>query len=326
MTALWLITGMQLKKEVSFSGSTMGTTYHITVIMSYFDDAAPLKARIDKRLAEINQSMSIYLKDSDISRLNSRPAHSFVQVSDDFIQVMKTAKELYTVTRGAWDGTVGPLVNLWGFGTRENKRQIPLADDIRKTMESVGFNRIGIVKEHYLSKQDAEVFLDLGSIAKGFGVDQVAKLIEDNGIHDFIVEIGGEIYAAGLRKDGQEWRVGVNTPQKDAPADQVYKVVHLRDKAMATSGDYRNFLEMDGKIYSHVIDPKTGYPVSNHVVSVSVIADSCTYADGLATAVMVMGKTQGLKLVNSLNNVECLIIVMEKDGTLTDYYSTGFTR
>ncbi len=319
-----LLAGTGLKKEITLSGQTMGTTYHIKIITTYFDNLTSLKNQINKRLDEINKSMSIYMKESDISKFNTSPLNTRIQVSDDFILVMKTGKSLYIQTQGAWDGTVGPLVNLWGFGSKEMGSEIPSEDKIKKELEKVGFDRIEILEDRYLSKNNSTVSLDLGSIAKGYGVDQVAKLIKNNNIEDFLVEIGGEVYASGRRKDGKSWRIGINTPRKDASANQVHKVVNLYNKAMATSGDYRNFIEIDGKIYSHIIDPRTGYPVSNQVVSVSIISDSCTYADGLATAVMVMGKTKGLELVSHLNNTECMIVIMEKDSTLVEHYSDGF--
>ncbi len=319
-----LIAGTGLKKEVTLSGRTMGTTYHIKIITTYFENLTSLKNRINTRLDEINKSMSTFMKESDISKFNESPSNTRIQVSDDFIQVVKTAKKLYAQTQGAWDGTVGPLVNLWGFGNQEQKSRIPLKGNIKKELEKVGFDQVKILENRYLLKKNIAVSLDFGSIAKGYGVDQVAQLIKSNDLENFLVEIGGEVYASGKRKDGKNWRVGINTPRKDSFLNQVHKVVNLHNKAMATSGDYRNFIEIDGKIYSHVIDPRTGYPVSNQVVSVSIVSDSCTYADGLATAVMVMGKTKGLELVNQMDNTECLIIIMEKNGTLTNYYSNGF--
>jgi thiamine biosynthesis lipoprotein len=138
------------------------------------------------------------------------------------------------------------------------------------------------------------------------------------------VEIGGEVFAAGLRKDGKEWRIGINRPQKNAPIDQVYKVVDLQNKGFATSGDYRNYFEVNQHRFSHVIDPRNGFPVDNGVVSVSIIANTCTFADGLATAVMVLGHKKGLDLVNRLDNTECFIVTQKEDGTLVDHYSKGF--
>lgn len=138
------------------------------------------------------------------------------------------------------------------------------------------------------------------------------------------MEIGGEVFAAGFRKDGKEWRIGINKPQKNAPIDQVYKVLNLQDKGFATSGDYRNYFEVNQKRFSHVIDPRNGYPVDNGVVSVSIIANTCTFADGLATAVMVLGHKKGIDLVNRLDNAECFIVVNREDGALIDHYSKGF--
>ena len=316
--------GCPAQKEVSFSGRTMGTVYSIKIITSYFEGLDGLKQEIDDRLDEINRSMSVYIKDSEISLFNQSPPWKPLAVSEDFLTVIKTANKLYRQTEGSWDGTVGPLVNLWGFGTAEHNRQIPPREEIDRLLLETGFDNIEIIENKYLSKKKSDMFLDLGSIAKGYGVDQIAKLIREKGIKNYLVEIGGEVYAEGYRQDGGKWRIGINKPEKGAPFNQIYKIVSLRNKAMATSGDYRNFFEKNGKIYSHVIDPKTGYPVANQVVSVSIIADSCTYADGLATAVMVMGSKKGIDLINRLDNIEGLIIVMENDGRLTDHVSKGF--
>jgi thiamine biosynthesis lipoprotein len=167
------------------------------------------------------------------------------------------------------------------------------------------------------------VTLDLSSIAKGYGVDQVAELMRQAGFVDFLVEIGGEVFAAGVRSDGRPWRVGINRPKADARIDEVYQIVSLQDRAFATSGDYRNFFLQDGVRYSHIIDPKTGRPVGNGVVSVSIVADNCTLADGLATAVMVMGAQKGLALINRLAGVQGLITVELPDGSLQDHPSEG---
>jgi thiamine biosynthesis lipoprotein len=180
------------------------------------------------------------------------------------------------------------------------------------------------VEPHFLVKNLAAVTLDLNSIAKGYAVDQVSALIASAGHKNYLVEIGGEVYAAGVRPDGKYWRVGINRPQKDAAFNEVYKIVSIDNQAFATSGDYRNFFEIDGVRYSHVIDPRSGHPVSNGVVSVSIIADNCTLADGLATAIMVMGVENGISLINRLDNVEGLIVVEESDGSLNDFYSTAF--
>ena len=171
------------------------------------------------------------------------------------------AQKVFTITDGAWDGTVKPLVDLWGFGT-EGIKAVPPPAAVRQRLQAVGFDAIQIVDDRFLVKRKATVNLDLASIAKGYGVDQIAALLRDSGVENFLVEIGGEVYATGYRKDGLPWRVGINTPRKDASSDQVYMVVNLTNGAMATSGDYRNFFEIDQKRYSHVIDPLSGYPVA----------------------------------------------------------------
>jgi thiamine biosynthesis lipoprotein len=319
------LVGCSARKETVFSGRTMGTTYSVKVVGGYFQNTGGLQEKIDRQLKAINQSMSTYLVDSEISKFNRlKKADSRFEVTNDFLQVMRVAASIYRLSDGAWDGTVDPLVNLWGFGRKGGGGAIPDNQKVHKLLKNVGFDFIKILDDSYLLKTNPSVTLDLGSIAKGFGVDQIAELIRAEGFKDFLVEIGGEVYAAGFRKEGRPWRVGVNRPQKDAPINQVYKVVPLTDKAMATSGDYRSFFEINGKRYSHVIDPRTGHPVANGVVSASVIADNCTFADGLATAIMVMGRAKGLALVNRLDGVECLIVVRQADGKLQDHYSRGF--
>ena len=191
-------------------------------------------------------------------------------------------------------------------------------------MPDIGFENIIVLNPGFLEKKRAAVTVDLASIAKGYGVDEIAALLRSLGFINYLVEIGGEIFAAGYRKNDTRWRIGINRPRADAPFDEVYKVVDLHNQAFATSGDYRNFFEVDGIRYSHVIDPRSGYPVANGVVGVSIVADTCTMADGLATAVMVMGGQKGMELIDRLDGVESLIVVEQTDGSLVDYYSKGF--
>jgi thiamine biosynthesis lipoprotein len=312
------------KREHLIEGRTMGTTYHITVVTGYFKGIGGLKEKIDARLDEINHVFSTYIKDSEISRFNAlNKADEKFRVSDDFIQVMKVGRKIHQLSEGAWDGTVNPLVELWGFGPTRREARMPPENEINALLPNIGFDRIHFKQPNFIVKDSELITLDLNSIAKGFAVDQVSQLVAANGFENYLVEIGGEVYAAGYRKDGKKWRVGINRPQKDAAFTEVYKVVPLSNRAFATSGDYRNFFEIDGVRYSHVINPRTGYPVSNGIVGVSIIADNCTLADGLATAIMVMGAQKGIQLVNRLDNVECFIVVEKPDGSLLDYYSTG---
>jgi thiamine biosynthesis lipoprotein len=311
-------------EEYPFSGRTMGTTYHIKIVAEKINDEAALQVQIDRCLEKINQSMSTFRPDSEISRFNAlRDTHRAFSVSNDFLQVMLTGKALYRMTHGSWDGTVTPLVLLWGFGKAAPIKKLPAPEAITRARQQVGFDAIEISPRGYLKKSRADLSVDLASIAKGYGVDQMALLLKNMGYDHFLVEIGGEVFAAGRRLDGTLWRVGINRPFKGGALDAVYKVVTLKNRAMATSGDYRNYVEIDGRSYSHIIDPRTGYPVDNGVVSASVVADNCTLADGLATALMVMEAEKGVSLLNNLQDVEGLIVVQRSDGTLEDHWSKG---
>jgi thiamine biosynthesis lipoprotein len=317
--------GCDGKKEHLIQGRTMGTTYHIRVVTGFFQGISGLKEKIDKRLVEINTAMSTYQKDSEISRFNELDQTGIkFKISDDFYRVMKTAQAIHRLSDGAWDGTINPLVDLWGFGRAGTKNKTPHDAEITTLLSHVGFENIGVLDDGFLIKKRADVTLDLSSIAKGYGVDQVAVAIQNEGYQNYLVEIGGEVFASGYRKDGGLWRIGINRPQIDAGFDEVYKVVHLHNRAFATSGDYRNFFVVDGIRYAHIIDPRSGYPISNRVVSVTIIADTCTYADGLATAIMVMGARTGIELIDHLDSVEGLIVVEQLDGSLKDHYSKGF--
>jgi len=320
-----LSSACEAQREHLIQGRTMGTTYQVKVVAGYIQSVSGLKAKIDDRLEEINRRMSTYQKDSEISRFNSsREVGQKYQISDDFFQVMRAGQKIHRLSDGAWDGTVNPLVDLWGFGRGGRQDQIPPQSEIAARLAEVGFANIDVVDPGFLVKKRAAVTVDLSAIAKGYGVDQVAALLRSKGFENFLVEIGGEVYAAGHREDGRQWRIGINRPRLDAAFDDVYKVVALRNKGFATSGDYRNFFEIDGVRYSHVIDPRTGYPVSNGVVSVSIITGTCAMADGLATAVMVMGVGKGMELIDRLDGVEGLIVVEQNDGMLADYPSRGF--
>jgi thiamine biosynthesis lipoprotein len=322
---LLLFQGCRSEKEVVFSGRTMGTTYHIKGVAGYFKRTSGLQDRIDARLAAINQSMSTYIADSEISRFNrSTITNEPLHVGDDFFQVFRKAQQLHTLSGGAWDATIKPLVDLWGFGNREPGDRLPNAAIVHSTLKAVGFDHIQSPGQGEIQKKLPSVTLDFASIAKGYAVDQIALLLIDAGIGDFIVEIGGEVFASGVRQDGEKWRVGINLPDKQASLQDLYSVVRLSNRAMATSGDYRNFIERDGVVYSHIIDPRTGYPIQNNVASVTITAPDCTMADGLATAVVVMGMQKGKALIETLPGIEGLIIVRDPDGTLRDFPSSGF--
>lgn len=318
-----IVSGCKGNEPVTFTGRTMGTVYHITIITENSELLSVLPEKITDRLESINTSMSMFDKSSELSRFNASPKDTRFCVSDPFMKVFRTGQDLYRMADGAWDGTVGPLVNLWGFGPALKTENIPDAEAIEKVLAAVGFDKIKTVDGHCLIKTVDGIQLDFGSIAKGFAVDEIVELLMSRNIHNYLVEIGGEVRAGGT-KNGKIWNVGINTPAPDAPVDQVILAIELKDRAIATSGDYRNFRTDNGKNYSHEIDPITGWPIKNNVAGVSVIADNAMFADGLATALMVMGETKGLALVNSLDHVDCLYIVRDKAKGFRLMPSKGF--
>ena len=323
-TLLFCASGCNAEKQVVLSGKTMGTTWRVVISSSEKDVPADIKKDIIQKLKDVNKSMSLFDDDSELSRFNRSVAiKDRFCGSDEFISLCKAGKKLYDLTSGAWDGTIGPLVNLWGFGNVKKEVYVPSDIKIKEKLRSTGFNHIRFTDKHCLVKDIPGIVLDLGSIAKGYGVDELADLLRKNGINNFLVEIGGEIYASG-NKSKKRWKVGVKTPEFLPQSIKIYKAVELENMAIATSGDYRNYREFDGKFYSHIISPSTGYPVKNKVASVSVIAENTAFADGLATAVMVMGVTEGLQLVNSLKDVECFIITREGNGKYLAHTSGGW--
>jgi FAD:protein FMN transferase len=312
------------KRQYTLSGRTMGTFYTIKFISSKKISLVLWKARVDKRLKDINKRLSMYDPDSELSLFNGQKINTPVKVSSDFYATLLTAKKLYNLSGGSWDGTVKPLVDLWGFGTKKSIHQIPEPEKIAQALSKTGFHHIEIKGRQKILKT-SDITLDLGSIAKGYAVDALAKIFISSGIHDVLVEIGGELYGSGRNKKGKPWSVGISKPDKQFANQNLYKIISLNNHAIATSGNYRIFFEIKGKTFSHIIDPKTGFPVDNKIVSASVISDNCTFADGLATALMVMDVQKALALVNSLSDTECLII-QKKTTRFISYPSDNFDR
>lgn len=312
-----------IKNKYSVSGKTMGTYYNVLLYTHKKVKTSDLKQKIDAQLRIINLQMSYYLNSSELSKFNRANKDETINISKDFYKVITQANVLYDITNGAWDGTVRPIYELWKFDkSQKNIQKIPVSEQIKASLKKTGFNNI-IIAGKTLTKTIPFLKLDLGSIAKGYGVDVVATLLNRLGHKDFFVEIGGEIYVSGRKNHNKKWNIGISNPKHDN-TKETYKVLNLSDKAIATSGTYLNFFELNGKTYSHIINPKTGWPVNNDIVSVSVLADNCTFADGLATALMVMGKQKGLELINRLDNVECMIVIKTKDERLIPIFSKNF--
>lgn len=273
------------KEVVEITGRTMGTTYSVK-IADPVENTKSLQGEIDKVLEEVNRQMSTYRKDSEISRVNQSPGDQHIKISPWFYKVLDFSIDLARKTEGAYDPTVGPLVNLWGFGP-DGERKVPSEGDIKEAKALVGYEKITLYPgETALSKAKDLLYIDLSSSAKGFGVDAVSEKLLDLGFQNHLIEIGGELRARGEKK-GQAWKVAIEKPQENGRALQ--KILVLEDKSIATSGDYRNFFKEGGKRYSHTMDKNTGKPVKTDLLSVSVLASDCMTADAWATALMALG-------------------------------------
>lgn len=281
---------------LSISGMTMGTSYHIKLVPATGQriNLPSLKEQISSRLAGIDNKMSTYKKDSEVSSFNRHSGESWLPISAETMTVISTAQQISQLSDGAFDITIGKLVNLWGFGPTINIDAIPDADAIQALQSQVGYHKLELRQAPAaLRKSSNTVYLDLSAIAKGYAVDAIAQLLLDNRINNFMVEIGGEIITHGHKQQQQPWVIGIESPI--AGQRSISKKLHLPDVAMATSGDYRNYFEHENARYSHTIDPTTGYPIKHRLASVTVIDRSCMRADALATAIMVMGPDKGLE-------------------------------
>jgi thiamine biosynthesis lipoprotein len=308
-------------QESYLTGPTMGTTYNIKFVPVDKLDEKVLKEQIDQLLQDINQLMSTYIKDSELSQFNQWKSVEPFPMSLQTIEVLKEAKRLGKISAGLLDVTVGPLVNLWGFGPQSRPEKIPSDKLIQATRQLVGLEKL-ILGPTWASKTNPDLYVDLSTIAKGYAVDQITQLLKANNIENLLVEIGGEMRLSGVKASGEAWKIAIEKPEAEQRAAQ--EIISIGDNAVATSGDYRIYYEQDGVRYSHLIDPSTGYPITHNVVSVTVIHPSSMTADGLATALIVMGKEKALALAEK-SNIAVLLITKEKDG-FNEYTSDKFVQ
>jgi len=299
------------KKEILLQGRTMGTTYNIKVVGTKGQVIElELQQQIDAALKQVNQEMSTYIKDSEISKFNQSTSTVPVEVSPGFARVLKESIRLGQLSEGKLDVTVGPLVNLWGFGPEQRPETVPNDEILAATKKRVGLHNL-ILEGNFLSKKVPDLYIDLSTIAKGYGVDVIAELIEKNGITRYLVEIGGEMRLRGFKHTGELWAIAIEKPITNERS--VQQVIIPKDNAVATSGDYRNYFEVDGVRFSHIIDPATGKPINHKLVSVTVIHPSSMTADGLSTTLMVMGKEKGMAFAVK-NNLAALFISKTENG------------
>ena len=325
---IFLIIGVSACQQTNYeilalNGLTMGTTYSVKINAdNAFVEKNKISDGIDEILSEINQSMSTYIKESELSNINFSTVSDWQSISDDLFEVIDHAINVSLKTNGAFDITIAPLVNLWGFGPDKLQNKIPTDEIIELTKKNTGYKKISIDKSlKKISKLDPNLHIDLSGIAKGFAVDKIARYLDKRGFKNYLVEIGGELIGKGLNKDNEIWQIGIENPNNNS--DTIKRIIQLKDMAMATSGNYMNYFEKDGVRYSHTINPVTGKPIKHKLASVTVLDNSAMNADALATAFMVLGPEKALSLANNLKIAVYLII---KDGkSFEEKYNDYFT-
>ncbi|WP_439651393.1 FAD:protein FMN transferase [Photobacterium atrarenae] len=309
------------REMIHLNGSTMGTYYSIKLIKQEgLPPSSEIQAEIDRRLELVNDQMSTYRKHSELSQFNQSRSTAPVPVSAATAKVVSEAIRLAKLTDGALDVTIGPVVNLWSFGPEARPERSPTAEEIAERQQRVGIRHLSVHGES-LQKGIPDLYVDLSSIAKGYGVDVVADYFDELQVSDYLVEIGGELRLKGHNKEGAPWRIAIEKPTEDG-SRAVQEIIEPGDMAVATSGDYRNYFEQDGVRYSHLIDPKTCQPITNRVVSVSVLHPSSMTADALATAFSVMGKEKSLALAEQ-ENLPVLLVVKTDEG-FSEFTSSAF--
>lgn len=293
----------------------MGTIIYNVKYIGFGDEVN--QKETDSLLVAFNQSLSTYINDSEISVLNQEGKLSYQ--SSFFYPVLQMSQEIYETTGGTFDPTVGPLINAWGFGP---ERQLPEVDSITvdSLLNVIGFNQVRFDDERVSVSQNLQ--LDFSAIAKGYAVDLVGELLEKKGVENYLVEIGGEVKCKGINQEGKSWSLGIEDPTVQTQDQIPLAVVRLKDKSLATSGNYRNYYEKEGRIYAHIIDPRTGYTAKHNLLSASVFADDCMTADAYATSFMVLGLEESKQIIER-EPIEAFLIYQDESGELKSYVSEG---
>ena len=305
-----------------FEGDALGTTYHIKAFPSK-DSKAVQKKDIDSVITAINASLSTYQSNSLISRINKGDV---LKLDQHFIDVYRVAKKIYRETGGLYDPTIGILVNAWGFGPQQKIKNIERDSTIVDSLKQfVGYDFLSIDENGFLKKRYPQVYIDYNSIAKGYAIDCVGKMLSDKGIQNYLVEIGGEVLAKGKNvAKNRAWLVAIDNPDRQHGSKFISEIA-LTDQAIATSGNYRKYYidKKTGRKYVHTLDPRTGYPVQRHILSASVIADNCTLADGYATAFMVMGYKAAEKFLKLHPELQAFLVYSDDQGKIKTFKTKG---
>lgn len=301
-------------EEYVFLGNTMGTSWSVKVTTDAKLDSAVLRNEIQSLMDEVNAKMSNWVVDSEVSQFNMGAAGCYA-ISQDTAKVVSASLSISQATNGVFDVTAGPLIELWGFGTDFGVDQSPDLADIQLQMANIGYEKIRL-EDNELCKDIDQLSINLSATAKGYGVDLVADYLEQKSLNNYLVEIGGELRVSGFNLSGSQWRVGIETPSDygfvDSAGRTVQEVIEISDHALATSGDYRNFFIDQGVRYSHVIDPRSGYPILQDVASVTVIHSSALWADGWATALLAVGPERAMQLAEEHNLAVYMVLRSEQ--------------
>ncbi len=309
---------------MSLGGQTMGTTYRVELVdVPQAIDKNTLAREIDGLLETVNQQMSTYRPDSELSHFNAAAAGIWMPISTDTRSVIDEALRVSRLTGGVFDPTVGPIVDLWGFGPGVGQQRVPSSDDIAVAREAVGFAKVETqIDSPAVTKRESAVRLDLSGVAKGFGVDKVAEHLDARGISNYLVEVGGELRGSGHGPEGRPWRVGIEKPTV-SPGD-LQRIVDLNREGLATSGNYRIFFQHDGHRYSHIVNPGTGRPVDHDLASATVVAATTMEADALSTSLLVLGPEAGMRF--AAEHDIAAFFITGSGGSFTEAPSPAFER
>ncbi len=318
VTIITLIPKNDSMKLSHMTGQTMGTIGYNVKVSAVHE--VEYKESIDSLLTIFNQSLSVYIPDSEISTFNQTDTLS--NPSDLFLDVFYKSKEIYEQTNGTFDPTVGPLIGLWGFGPNEPLSN-PDSTKIDSVLLLISLDKVTL--ENGLMTKDKNVQLDFGAIAKGQAVDEVSQFLENKGETNYLVEIGGEVRCKGLSEKGQAWKIGIEDPTVGLFEKELLAIIKLDGMSMATSGNYRNYYEKDGQIYAHIVDPRTGYTAKHKLLSASVLASDCMTADAFATGFMVLGLEESIQIVEEDPDLDA-VFVFRSDTDIDVYVSTGITE
>ncbi|MCL5041679.1 MAG: FAD:protein FMN transferase [Gammaproteobacteria bacterium] len=301
-------------------GSIFGSFYQITLAGAFTEaELDVLHAGVLEEMRAVDASMSTYRDDSELSLLNQTPVGEWVEVSNALMMVLATSNKIAHASDGAFDVTVGGLVNLWSFGPEARPLQTPSASDIERRLTEVGYQYLEWDSEGMRARRQRDIFVDLSAIAKGYAVDRVSLWLLDQGVDNHLVNLGGDLLAMGVRSDGEPWRIGVELPDSQQ-MEVAQHILPVRDLSVATSGDYRNYFEADSQRYSHTIDPRTGQPVQHRLASVTVLHPSNMFADAWATALMVLG-TEDAQALAEQQELKVLLLSRNEAGGWTSWAS-----